>query len=150
MTATDGHSAEIDSAARLERACSAAANGRRAARALADWTKRFGLTEAEFQFLWRLRPTSGDGPNQTTLAGSLVFSPAQISAIVERMRQRGLISERGTIGDRRRNYWQLSAAGRELLDQMQCAAASLHFDSTPLENNPQVDSGANRRREAAA
>ncbi len=147
MTATDGNLAESNSAVRLEQACTAAASGRRAARALSEWTKRFGLTEAEFQLLWRLRPTSMDGPNQSALAAALAFSPAQVSAVVERVRQRGLICERGAAGDRRRHHWQLSASGRELLDEMLAAVGSLRYDGTPPSDS---SAGAGRRREAAA
>jgi DNA-binding MarR family transcriptional regulator len=147
VTATDGNLADSDSSALLEQACTAAASGRRAARALSDWTKRFGLTEAEFQLLWRLRPTSMNGPNQSALAAALAFSPAQVSAVVERVRQRGLICERGAAGDRRRHHWQLSASGRELLDEMLAAVGSLRYDGTPPSDS---SAGAGRRREAAA
>jgi DNA-binding MarR family transcriptional regulator len=147
LAATDGQFAENDPAARLERACTAAASGRRAARALAEWTKRFGLTEAEFQLLWRLRSASADGPNQATLAGTLAFSPAQISAIVERVRQRGLIFEQSASGDRRRHHWQLSIAGRQLLNQMLDAATSFCDQAAESEI---ASAGASRRGEAAA
>jgi DNA-binding MarR family transcriptional regulator len=139
--------AENEAAARLERACSAAATGRRAARALAAWTKRFGLNEAEFQLLWGLRPASTDVPSQINLASTLAFSPAQVSAVVERMRQQGLICEREAIGDRRRHHWQLSPSGQLLLDRMLTAAALPQFDSHPILD---IGTGASRSREAAA
>lgn len=147
MTATDGNLAERDSSDRVERACAAAANGRRAARALSEWARRFGLTEAEFQLLWRLRLAPADGLNQTTLAGVLAFSPAQVSAVVEHLRQRALIGERGATGDRRRHHWQLTADGLALLRQMIESATSLRYDA---DQNVDLQEGAVRRREAAA
>jgi DNA-binding MarR family transcriptional regulator len=87
------------------------------------------------------------GPNQSALAAALAFSPAQVSAVVERVRQRGLICEGGAAGDRRRHHWQLSASGRELLDQMLAAVGSLRYDGTlPFDSS----AGASHRREAAA
>jgi DNA-binding MarR family transcriptional regulator len=148
VTASSGNSAECDSALRLERACNAAASGRRAARALAAWTKRFGLTEAEFQLLWRLRPNSQGATNQTALAVALAFSAAQISALVERLRQRSLIAERRTDGDRRRNHWELSASGNALLNEMLGAVQLLRDDPQTVEEPP--TSGAGGRRGAAA
>ena len=159
MTATDGNLSDCVSARapcvrgddglalRIERACRLAVSGRGAARALAEWTKRFGLTEAEFQLLWRLRPACGDEIDQTALARALAFSPAQISATVERMRLQGWIAGRSTTGDRRRHYWQLSENGRELLNQMLCAAALLRYDP-PAETEFVLNGGP--AREAAA
>jgi DNA-binding MarR family transcriptional regulator len=147
VTAADGKLSQNELAERLERACCAAAAGRRAARALAEWAKPFGLTEAEFQMLWRLRPTSTPGPNQSSLAGELSFSPAQVSAVVERLRQRDLIRECPATGDRRQHHWQLSAAGQILVNRMLADASSLQFDSNPRTG---IGEGANCRREAAA
>jgi DNA-binding MarR family transcriptional regulator len=147
VTATQDNSAGRNSADRVDQACAAAANGRRAARALSEWTRRFGLTEAEFQLLWRLRLAPADGLNQTALAVALAFSAAQVSAVVEHLRQRALIGERGATGDRRRHHWQLTADGLVLLNQMLESAASLRYDGN-LNND--LQEGASRRREAAA
>jgi DNA-binding MarR family transcriptional regulator len=147
VTATDGISAGRDSAERVDQACAAASNGRRAARALSEWTRRFGLTEAEFQLLWRLRLAPADGLNQTALAGALAFSPAQVSAVVEHLRQRALICERGAMGDRRRHHWQLAVDGQNLLNQMLESAGSLRYD---VDLNLESMEGASCRREAAA
>jgi DNA-binding MarR family transcriptional regulator len=147
VTATDGNLAGRDWADRVDQACTAAANGRRAARALSEWTRGFGLTEAEFQLLWRLRLASADGLNQTALAGVVAFSPAQVSAVVEQLRQRSLIGERSAMGDRRRHHWQLTAEGLVLLNQMLEFAALLRYDSIP---SPSWSADDSRRREAAA
>ncbi|MCI0334635.1 MAG: MarR family winged helix-turn-helix transcriptional regulator [Planctomycetes bacterium] len=159
MTATDGNSGDFApvraSDARghdavvghVDQTCSAASTGRRAARALAEWSKRFRLTEAEFQLLWRLRAAPGEGIDQTTLANALAFSPAQISASVERLRAKGWVSASSATGDRRRHHWQLSATGRELLNNMLSDTALLRY---PLAENSHLNSDGSRRREAAA
>jgi DNA-binding MarR family transcriptional regulator len=132
--------------AHVDGTCSVAIRGRRAARVVAEWAKRFGLTEAELQLLWRLRTAPDAGLDQTTLADALAFSPAQISASVERLRSRGLICAT-TSSDRRRRYWQLSAAGRELLEQIARVVMSQHCQ-TEGELSAYA-SGANDREAAA-
>jgi DNA-binding MarR family transcriptional regulator len=127
--------------------CQTAADGRRATRALAEWAQRFELTEPEFQVLWSLRCGPVDGVDQTTLAKKLACSPAQVSATVERLRLRGWISQHQLPGDRRRHVWQLSAAGRQLLDQMFAAAGYL----PRWESHENAAGKANHQsREAAA
>jgi DNA-binding MarR family transcriptional regulator len=134
-----------DRVGHVDRTCRTAIGGRRAARALAEWARRFGLTEAELQLLWRLRSAPQEGLDQTALAAALAFSPAQISASVERLRAQAWICARGAVGDRRRHHWQLSTRGRELIDKMLSAAALLRYqpsDAEPTSNGT--------RREAAA
>jgi DNA-binding MarR family transcriptional regulator len=99
----------------LEHLCQTAIEGRRAARALAKWGERFQLSESELQILLCLSGHSGLGVDQTTLAASLAFSPPQVSACVEKLRVRGLISHHEASGDRRRRLWQLSADGTAIL-----------------------------------
>jgi DNA-binding MarR family transcriptional regulator len=111
--------------AHVDRTCAAAMSGRRAARQIAEWAKRFGLTEAELQILWQLRSAPNGGLDQTALANSLAFSPAQISASVERLRAEDRICPIGTVADRRRHHWRLSAAGSELINHVLVAAATL-------------------------
>jgi DNA-binding MarR family transcriptional regulator len=111
-------------------------DGRRAARALAKWARRFELAEAEFQLLWCLRSVSGVGLDQTTLAATLAFSPAQVSAIVERVRARDWICQPSAASDRRRRLWRLSASGRNLLEHMVSAAALLRYDASAREGAP--------------
>ena len=103
-------------------------DGRRAARALAEWAQRFQVGEVEFQLLWCLRSVSSDGLDQTSLARKLAISPAQVSAIVEHARARDWIYQPSAASDRRRRVWQLSARGRELLEHMLSAAALLRFE----------------------
>jgi DNA-binding MarR family transcriptional regulator len=119
---------DSDAARSLERACSAAADGRRAARALGQWCDRFALGEPEFQVLWTLRDLAGGGFDQTMLARRLAYSPAQVSATVERLRARGWIAQQAIEGDRRRNLWCLSAAGNSAVIEMLQAAQELRWE----------------------
>ncbi|HJQ79202.1 MAG TPA: MarR family winged helix-turn-helix transcriptional regulator [Lacipirellulaceae bacterium] len=115
---------------RISFTCRSAADGRRAIRALGEWSGRFELSEPEFQILWYLKSASGDGCDQTTIARQLACSPAQISATVERMRAEEWITQKNALGDRRRRLWQLSANGEKLLAQMLGAADQLRFPAT--------------------
>jgi DNA-binding MarR family transcriptional regulator len=100
----------------IEHTCRLAVDGRRAARALADWARQFELSEPEFLTLWCLREAPIDGVDQITLAQQLALSPAQISVTVERLRAYDWIARHARPGDRRRHLWQLSAIGRTRLD----------------------------------
>jgi len=138
-----GSETVIESVARL---CKSAIGGRRAARVLSEWARRFALSEAEFHVLWRLRDASHDGLDQTTIAEELAFSAAQVSVTVERLRARDLIFQQPATGDRRRHLWRLSAGGGELISQMLNDAAQLQCE--PLGGQQCAESpGA---REAAA
>jgi DNA-binding MarR family transcriptional regulator len=117
----------------IARACQTVVDGRRAARALADWAGRFDLSEPEFQVLWCLRDAIATGVDQTTIAHWLALSPAQVSATVERLRAEGCIVQQALPGDRRRRQWQLSAAGRATLNEMLRNAGSLRQDPTRRE-----------------
>ena len=119
---------QSDATSSLERACSAAADGRRAARALGQWCDRFALGEPEFQVLWTLRDLAGGGFDQTMLARRLAYSPAQVSATVERLRARGCIAQQAIEGDRRRNLWCLSDAGKIAVSEMLRAAHELRLE----------------------
>jgi DNA-binding MarR family transcriptional regulator len=131
---------------RIDVTCRRAADGRRAIRALGEWSRRFELSEPEFQVLWCLRSVSADGCDQTTIARQLSCSPAQISATVERMRAEGWLTQQGACGDRRRRLWQLSALGRERLADMLLAADQLRY---PVPSAEVWDCGPDRPKEAA-
>jgi DNA-binding MarR family transcriptional regulator len=141
LTATDGNFVLVDAA------CRTAVCGRRAVRALSEWARRFGLGEAEFQILWQLRSAKRDGLDQTALASALACSPAQISAIVERLRVHGEICEIAGSTDRRRHRWQLSPSGQELVDRMLAAAALLRY--VPSDDLRNITQGACGREAAA-
>ena len=70
----------------------------------------------------------GGGFDQTTLAKRLAFSPAQVSATVEKLRARGWISQQAADGDRRRNLWHLSAEGGGAIVEMLRVAHELRLE----------------------
>jgi DNA-binding MarR family transcriptional regulator len=104
--------------------CCATIEGRRAAKTLGALSKQFELSEPEFELLWCLQKVASDGFDQKSLAGRLGFSPAQVSACVEKLRQRGLIACQNIPGDRRRHLWLLTGQGNELLNAAVRAASS--------------------------
>jgi DNA-binding MarR family transcriptional regulator len=136
VTAAKGHGSPgapergscCDTEVRIEQACRRVIEGRRAARAIAEWAARFELADGEFHVLWCLRSAASTGLDQTTLAANLAISPAQVSAMVERLRQRDWISQQCPPHDRRRRLWRLSVGGGELLEQMIAAAVQLGCD----------------------
>jgi DNA-binding MarR family transcriptional regulator len=135
---SDAPSADNSDLRRVSVTCRSAADGRRAIRALGEWSSRFELSEPEFQILWCLKSTSGDGCDQTTISRQLACSPAQISATVERMRAEGWITQQNSPGDRRRRLWQLSPTGQKLLAEMLRAADQLRFSKTLTDENASI------------
>jgi DNA-binding MarR family transcriptional regulator len=113
----------------VERTCRVAVDGRRAVRALVDWSRRFDVSEAEFQILWCLRGDGNGAIDQTSLTRQLAFSPALVSATVEKARRRGWICQQLSDNDRRRNLWHLTLAGRNLLNTMLRATEQLAIDA---------------------
>jgi DNA-binding MarR family transcriptional regulator len=131
----------------IERTCRTVIDGRRAARALAEWAQQFSLSEAEFQLLWCLRSAVAEGLDQTRLSRALTTSPANVSTTVERLRTRGWICQQAIAGDRRRQCWRLTSGGQELLEEMVSAAAMLRFEPA-AGGSTEADGGLSQ--EAAA
>jgi len=131
---------------RVDHACQTAAEGRLAARAVAQWARQFQLGESEFQILWRLRWGPEIGLDQTALATSLALSPAQVSSTVELLHARKLISQQMAVADRRRRLWCLSADGHRLVSEMLSAASGLRYTSAMRTD---VSARASERRAAA-
>jgi DNA-binding MarR family transcriptional regulator len=104
----------------IDEVCRRVAAGRGAARELAALVAAFGLKEAEFRLLWVLFAASSE-PDQTQLAERLGCSPAQVSGLVEQQRALGRLEGRAAAGDRRRQVWRLTAAGRALVEQIVAA-----------------------------
>lgn len=107
---------------RIEHACRLAVAGKLAARDLTAWVAGFDVSETEFRLLWLLSSSShadGKAPtpsvDQAELATRLAVSAAQVSGVVERLRHAELIEHGAGSGDRRRQFWQLAGAGRELV-----------------------------------
>jgi DNA-binding MarR family transcriptional regulator len=135
-----GNAAEL-TLRRVDQACQAAIEGRRSIRALSQWCEIFALSDSEFQVLWLLRLWAPAGADQTRLARHLAFSPAQVSALIEKLRSRGWIEPEAT-EDRRRRIWHLAPGGGDLMKAMLGAATELHMEmlsQLPLHsaNEPQ-------------
>jgi DNA-binding MarR family transcriptional regulator len=120
--------------------------GKLAARQLAEWVVPLGVNEADFRLLWQLfaaaetalasaakvgRGACDDAPlepailDQATIAERLAASPAHVSGTVERLSSLGLISAIAAAADRRRQCWQLTFAGRELVLAVLASVAKL-------------------------
>jgi len=115
-------------AEQIESICRTIAAGRQASKQLATFLQSFGLSEAEFRLLWLLRAAeetlpeknclteSGrNQPDQKQLALLLGLSPAQVSALVERLQTKKLILGSPTPEDRRRQLWRLNTRGLQLI-----------------------------------
>ena len=118
--------------------CQATIVGRRAVKWLGALAKQFDLSEPELEILWCLAGAAC-GVDQTTLAATVVFSQAQVSACVEKLRVRGLIAHHEAPGDRRRHLWQLTGEASELLKKFVLAAGSADSD---IQHTTQVEAAA--------
>jgi DNA-binding MarR family transcriptional regulator len=78
------------------------------------------LRDTEFWALWLCSRSAPSGVVQHELAAAAGVSEAQMSGVVERLRQNGLLIGCRSEPDRRRQYWRLTAAGDNLLGRV-CA-----------------------------
>jgi DNA-binding MarR family transcriptional regulator len=116
---------------RIDDACRRAVLGKLAVRDIAGWVAAFAISESEFRILWRLhtsesaeRPTRrAEDLDQAALAAHLAVSPAQVSAVVDRLRQANHIAA-APADDRRRQVWRLTPAGQDLLHRIVAAVAA--------------------------
>src|SRR5688500_1812462 len=92
--------------------------GRRLRRLLAEYVAQWNLGDNEFLVLWLCGSRPYQGLGQGELAAAIGVSPAQMSSLVERLRQRGMIAVERSTGDRRRQVWQAAAPGQELLAEV--------------------------------
>jgi DNA-binding MarR family transcriptional regulator len=83
-----------------------------------------GLTDCELLAIW-LCLQSESGLVQGELAAAVGVSPAQMSGLVERLRQRGLIEMHRQTLDRRRQVWRGTPAARQVLDSLTAPLAHL-------------------------
>jgi DNA-binding MarR family transcriptional regulator len=74
-----------------------------------------GIGEAEFPLLWLFQRVGAETSCQNELARRLGISPAQVSALVERLRQAGWVVGQRSSVDRRRQIWRLTDRGTELV-----------------------------------
>jgi DNA-binding MarR family transcriptional regulator len=103
--------------------------GRRCQRAILAALDKVQLTDTQLLVLWgidQILPASaGSGVGQSEIAQSLGISPAQVSGLVEQLRQLGDLDCQRAANDRRQQLWHLTAAGRERLQRALQTIATL-------------------------
>jgi DNA-binding MarR family transcriptional regulator len=77
-----------------------------------------GLSEAQFSLLWACTQGPAEGLNQNEIAAASAVSAAHVSNLVEQLRARGLLEGQRRAPDRRRQVWQITAAGRRELHSL--------------------------------
>jgi DNA-binding MarR family transcriptional regulator len=82
-----------------------------------------GLSPAQWSLLSLCARAPIDGWSQSEMARSLALSPAHVSQLVELLRQNGQLDGRRATYDRRRQVWQLTSPGRQVLDRLQADLA---------------------------
>jgi DNA-binding MarR family transcriptional regulator len=95
----------------LDTICQQIALGRQMAQRLAKALRGRTLLEVEFRLLWQLSRQAATRTEQRRLAQQLGVSPAQVSAVVDKLRRQQLIESIADHTDRRRQHWQLTRAG---------------------------------------
>ncbi len=88
---------------------------RRLREELAKIAERHAMTEPEFHLLWYCSLARSRPPSQNDLAQGLAISPAQVSGLVEELRQKQWIAGHRAPTDRRRQVWQLTELGTSIL-----------------------------------
>ena len=88
-------------------------------RALADRVRHLAISDVELFVLWLCYTAHEPGVAQNELAGAAGVSAAQMSGLVERLRQRGLLLPKRCAEDRRRQYWNLTDEGSRTLHEIQ-------------------------------
>lgn len=85
--------------------------------ALAPQLAEAGLNEARYCVLDAIRRLDPRGCSQAELAGRLLQSESNLSTLLERMRQDGLIARDRSPDDRRKSVIRLTAPGEAALEQ---------------------------------
>lgn len=93
---------------------------------LASAAQPHDLSDSEFHLLWSFLPASASAASQNDLAAWLGVSAAQVSSLVERLRKKGWITGQRTATDRRRQVWQLTPAGRAVVEAVSQAILARH------------------------
>ena len=91
---------------------------------LGEFLEQFALTEVRYSVLVALRIASRTGLSQSELAERLMQSESNISTLVERMQQDGLVDRLRSDADRRKRVLLLSSSGQRLLDRIEVAKQS--------------------------
>ena len=133
----------------IETACRQTVAGKLAVRRLAAWTRPVAVSEMEFRLLWMLCQPEWIGGDrrerdQAELAELLAVSAAQVSAVVERLRQKELIEPLHDGADRRRQLWRVTQAGLAKVDSVVAQLASGESNVPDISAlNPSFEAGDN-------
>jgi len=87
-------------------------------RALADRVRHLAISDVELLVLWLCYEAHEPGIAQNELASAAGVSAAQMSGLVERLRQRGMLAAKRCAKDRRRQYWNLTDEGSGTLNEI--------------------------------
>lgn len=80
-----------------------------------DLARRTGLTTSQFIILQIIGRDGSAMPS--SIAKTARLTPATVTVIVAKLERAGLVTRRRGVEDRRRNWVEITAAGRELLDK---------------------------------
>lgn len=87
--------------------------------ALNEHAARWKVNDTEFLVLWLCERAGPDGIAQNELAVAVGASAARMSGLVEDLRGRGLLVSHRSQQDRRRQLWQPTADGTQILHHVQ-------------------------------
>jgi DNA-binding MarR family transcriptional regulator len=80
----------------------------------------YGITEAQFNILMLLKHQSADGTmSQTALGNMLLVNRSNVTGLIDRMEQSGLVRRAADSGDRRVNKVEITGKGQQVLATVQ-------------------------------
>jgi len=88
---------------------------------LGEFLEQYALTEVRYSVLATLRAAAQTGLSQAELAERLMQSESNISTLIERMQQEGVVDRLRSDADRRKRVLLLSPSGERLLDRVEVA-----------------------------
>ncbi len=104
---------------------------------LGEFLDQFELTEVRYSVLASLSSAGARGLSQSELAERLMQSESNVSTLIERMSQVGLVDRLRSHADRRKRVLLLSATGATLVERVE--AAKSHWAVRQLQGVPADD-----------
>ena len=107
--------------------------------ALHKHVRRWEMSDTEFLVLWLCERARSTGMAQSELAAAVGVSAARMSGLVEHLRQRGYLISQRSDSDRRRQLWQPTPDGCEILQSISACLSELSavWDSTISQQDQQ-------------
>jgi len=102
---------------------------------------RWELSPSQFNIL-NLLGGHADGLTQTALSQALITHRSNVTGLVDRLENRGLLVRKAVPGDRRAYSVQLTKAGAQLVEEIlpeYYARAEGAFEAIPLKELPQLN-----------